>query len=128
MATDYGTDVSCTTDLDPLFSVVSGTTAVAQALARRLQTPAGGLIGDPDYGYDLRAWVNRPLGQRELFELRQAVVAEVLKDERVASAEVTVARTGSSLTVDVAVILLEGETFSLVLAVTAVTVAVLQGG
>lgn len=125
---DYGTDVSCTTGLDPTFALVSGTTVVAQALARRLQTPPGGLIDDPNYGFDLRSWVNAPLGARERFEASSRIEAECLKDERVESAEVTVTQNDAagSLTVGINVELADGATFQLVLSASAVTVSVLE--
>ena len=43
-----GVDLYCISDLDPAGRTVSGNEALAQALARRLQTPRGSLaaIGD----------------------------------------------------------------------------------
>ena len=127
MADDYGTDCTATTDLDPYFTLVSGTTVVAQSLARRLQTPPGGLVDDPDYGYDLRSWVNRDMTTRDRFELTQRVEAECMKDERVSSLTVDLAVTTTTITVDLAVTLRAGETFPLVLTVSSVTVSVLGG-
>lgn len=127
MADDYGTDCTATTDLDPYFTLVSGTTVVAQSLARRLQTPPGGLLDDPDYGYDLRSWVNRDMTTRDRFELTQRVEAEVMKDERVSSVVVSLGVTTTTITVDLAVTLRAGETFPLVLTVSSVTVSVLGG-
>ena len=127
MADDYGTDCAATTDLDPYFTLVSGATVVAQSLARRLQTPPGGLVDDPDYGYDLRSWVNRGMTTRESFELTQRVEAECMKDERVSSVVVSLATTTTTITVDLAVTLRSGETFPLVLTVSLVTVSVLGG-
>jgi hypothetical protein len=58
MATDFGTDISCYPDLDGSFGLVSGFTLIAQDLARRLETPRGGLFYDSNYGTDVRGWVN----------------------------------------------------------------------
>ena len=63
--TDIGTDLYCISDLDPAGRTVSGPEALAQAIARRLQTPRGALaaIGDdPDYGLDLRDYVGDDVG------------------------------------------------------------------
>jgi hypothetical protein len=57
MATDYGTDISCYPDIDASFGVVSGFTLI-EDLARRLETPRGGLFYDSNYGTDVRGWVN----------------------------------------------------------------------
>lgn len=85
MATDHGTDFSCVTDLDAGLSTVSGRTCLLQAIARRLITPPGALLGSPDYGYDCRKWINcthpRPLGG-----IASAVAKEARKDERVLAA------------------------------------------
>ena len=53
-------------DLDPYFRVVTGRTAVAQALLRRLVTPRGGLLGEPLYGLDVRAAVTAEVIAAEL--------------------------------------------------------------
>jgi phage baseplate assembly protein W len=87
--TDYGSDFSCVADFDATMSVVTGPLVVAQAVARRLETPRGGLWYDPNYGTDLRQYLN---GHPPPFRIRTAIEAEALKDERVerVSAEVTV--------------------------------------
>lgn len=115
MATDYGTDVSCSTSLDPYFSLVSGPEGVAQAIARRLQTPLGGLLTDPTYGFDLRALLNSGLTQAAVLAIQTGVEAQCLYDERVDSASVSVEVVGSSgvCTVGVSPVLVDGETFTL---------------
>lgn len=129
---DYGTDVSTVTsagvlDLDPYFTLVSGQTAMAHAIARRLSTPLGGLIDDPDYGFDLTALVNVPTDERTLFEARSECEAQCLLDERVNDATVTMDAEDGAPTVSVALELSDGVTFTLVLAVSAVTVEILEG-
>jgi len=90
MATDYGTAFSCVGDLTQTLSRVSGNVCVAEAVARRLITPPGALLGSPDYGYDLRQWIGsshpRPLGSIEA-----AIAEEARKDERVLDATASVA-------------------------------------
>lgn len=63
---DYGTDLSCVVDLDAGLAEVTGNTLLAQALARRLITPRGGLLDDPNYGYDLTQFLNADIGPTDL--------------------------------------------------------------
>jgi len=126
--TDLGTDVHAVTDLDPAFRQVSGRLAHAQAIARRLGTPRGDLarIGDdPDYGEDLRRFVGDDVGPRVVFEVQSAVEREALKDERTESCTAVATFAGGALTVAVRLADAEGP-FSLVLAVSDVTVSVLK--
>ena len=115
MATDYGTDVSCLTSLDPYFSLVSGAEGVAQAVARRLQTPLGGLLTDPTYGFDLRALLNEGVTRASTLAIQSGIEAQCLYDGRVDSAEVSVDVDYASGVCDIVVslVLVEGETFSL---------------
>jgi len=86
---DLGTDISTPagTDglpgLDPAFRVVSGRTALAQALLRRLTTPRGSLVGDAGYGHDVRAWANDTLDAGALRRIEARVADELRADERV---------------------------------------------
>lgn len=115
MATDYGTDVSCSTYLDPYFALVSGPEGVAQAIARRLQTPLGGLLTDPTYGFDLRALLNSGLTQAATLAIQTGIEAQCLYDERVDSVEVQVEMDDATgvCTIEVSPVLVEGETFTL---------------
>lgn len=85
---DLGTDFSCVFGLDPRCIEVSGRTGLAQAVARRLITPRGRLIRYPNYGYDLRQFLNADLSPSELAQIQTQATAECLKDERVKSASV----------------------------------------
>jgi hypothetical protein len=57
-APELGVDLAALPDLDPSFPLVAGLANLGQALARRLETPRGGLFYDPNYGTDVRAWLN----------------------------------------------------------------------
>ncbi len=81
--TDYGTELSCVNDIASDGRMVSGFAVVAEALVRRLQTPRGRLIGDPNYGMDLRQYINADMSPRDIVGLRAAVSAECAKDDRV---------------------------------------------
>jgi phage baseplate assembly protein W len=122
--TDFGTDISTATGLDPLFVPISGT---AVALARRLQTARGGLHYDPDYGLDLRAWLNESFDAAGVARLQSAIAAEAAKDERIAAATaaVTLDPRRMVMTVRIAAVTALGP-FRLVLSVDRVTTRILQ--
>jgi phage baseplate assembly protein W len=87
----WGSDVSCDQDLDP--STVldpSSFVVLAQAIHRRLQTPRGKLIDDPTYGWDLRGELNKGITLAQVDGISRRVRSEVLKDDRIKSAQVTV--------------------------------------
>ncbi len=126
MTADLGTDLSCVSDLDATGAVVSGRRLLAEACARRLSTPRGALIDDPNYGYDLTDFVNADLGIGDLDAIQSGISSECLKDERVLACAALV-----TLDVDgvmtVTVQLTDGDgPFTLVLAVSDVTVDLLK--
>lgn len=124
--TDYGSAVSWVSDMAPEGHVVTGNRVVAEALARRLMTPRGRLIGYPNYGYDLTQFVNADMSERDLIAMQAGIKAECEKDERVESASVaSVLRSDGLMTVTINVVGAKGP-FSLVLEVSAVTVKLLE--
>jgi len=122
---DFGLDISTpgALDLDPYFAMVTGWEQLAQALARRILTPTGGLRDDAAYGFDVRAYLNDtpPPARVVAAEVR----AQWLADERVEDCDVSVTFEGDTLSVAGVVLTSEGA-FRLVLAVSAVTVSVLR--
>lgn len=124
--TDYGTDFACVDDLETTLVTVSGSRVVAEAVARRLLTPTGRLIGDANYGYNLGDWCGADVGPRDIDEIQAACAAEAEKDERVLSASCVATFAADVLTVTLTGFLLTSEAFSLVLAVSAVTVEILE--
>lgn len=85
MADAFGSDISCVAGLDPNFTLTSGAACVAQAIARRLTTPRGGLFYDPNYGTDVREILAAKIDRRRLEDWRARIETEVRKDDRVAS-------------------------------------------
>src|SRR5207253_1177574 len=79
---DFGADLSALPDLDIRWPLQDGRRNLAEAIARRLQTPRGGLFYAPDYGTDVRSWLNEVLTEDDLFRVKMAVEAECEKDER----------------------------------------------
>ena len=114
-------------DLDPYFRIVTGAKAVASAIACRLTCPRGGLIDDEEYGYDIRELVNQPLTATFARDAAQDIEAQCSLDERVSDAVVELSEEDGVLTVSVALELYDDVASTLVLAVSAVTVAILQG-
>jgi phage baseplate assembly protein W len=84
-----GSDLAGVDDLSPAMTEVSGRVALAQSLARRLITPRGALIYDVNYGYDLNQWVNADVSQADIAQIQGYVRQEMLKDQRVISAQVS---------------------------------------
>jgi hypothetical protein len=127
---DYGIDLDCGEEgLSPTFELTAGRVALAQAIAHRLQTPRGGLLDDPNFGIDVRSWLNDSGSPVRVFALRQALLAEVLKDERVQSAQarVTFAPSGQTLTLQLSITPVDSDTpFALTLEVTRLTVELLD--
>lgn len=126
---DYGTTVSCVTDLAAPARLVSGLRVVGEAVARRLTTPAGGLIDDPEYGLDLRQYVNGDLARADLDRLASEIESEARKDERVArvAATVTYDERARKLTATLQIATASGP-FSLVLTASQAGATYLLGG
>jgi hypothetical protein len=101
---------------------------IAQALARRLQTPRGTLQDDLDYGRDLRAYLNRGLAVQDLRALEGEVRLEAAKDDRISEVEASVTLpTLSRLSIALKVYPEDPNTggpFDLILAVTSAEVVV----
>jgi phage baseplate assembly protein W len=122
---DFGTEVSCISDFAADGRTVTGNAVVGEAIARRLSTPRGRLIDDPNYGFDLTAYVFDDMTARDIAALCAGATAEALKDERVQDAAVQAVLAKGLLTVTVSITTALGP-FRLVLAVTAVSFAVLS--
>lgn len=124
---DLGTDIYCVDDIDPSFAVVDGARALAQAIARRLATPRGGLFYDTEYGFDLTAFLNADIDDRAAFQIAVGVENEALKDERVRECRATVAYDAQT---EVMRVVLAGVSssgpFQLILGVSDVSVEVLR--
>lgn len=120
-ATDiFGVDIDCTTDHGFVFGLTAGFTTLGNALIRRLITPRGGLWYDPDYGFDVRSYLNVALTRSKMGELIQGIEAECRKDDRVRDASAVATAVGFP-DVDLRIVLqvttAAGPTFPLVLSV-----------
>lgn len=125
---DYGSDIESSLGLDPSFALVTGRRAVAQALVRRYGTPRGGLFYDPEYGFDLRLFVNSNVTEAMLFQISSGAEAEAVKDQRVLSCSVSAAFDAPTETLRVTVSAVsQFGPFSLVLGIDSATVAIIEG-
>lgn len=87
MAADHGSDWAGVTDITPDLREVDGRQGLAEALATRLFQPLGGVFYDQTNGYDTRTLLSAETVPRNI---RQSILAQLLADERVESADVRV--------------------------------------
>lgn len=86
-----GSDFSVGTDWSPTFRTVSGRTALAQSILRRLQTNRGHWPFAPDLGFNLRAALSSSFDPRTgAARIAAQVEEQCLQDPRVEEADVTV--------------------------------------
>lgn len=123
MAIDYGTTFACATDFTPQMSTVSGLRAVAEAVARRLQTDRGALWYDLDYGTNITRFVNAAV---PLSSIETMVENEAIKDERVNDCTCEATQIDMSLSLRIQLEADEGP-FEFVLSVSELTVSILWG-
>lgn len=122
-APDFGTDFSAVDDLDPNMRTISGRQVLKEACARRLSTPRGGLWYAPNYGDDVRRYLNSNTDPRVI---EQTAAAELAQDDRVESVSVSVTfdEEQGTFTLDVALTDAEGP-FEFTLAVDSLTAKIL---
>lgn len=124
---EFGTDVLCFPDLDGTFTVVGDGRVLSEALARRLSTPRGSLPFYPDYGFDVRAFLNESMSADDIYRFKAGVERECEADERVLSADASVSfeANASRLRLSVIVTTASGE-YRFTLLVTQLTAELLQ--
>lgn len=109
------TDFAGVDDLD-IDVEVSDAAAVAEAVARRITTPEGGVFYDPRYkSTDLTAWLSRVVTFVGLFDLRTTLSDCIAEESRVADFTVDVAfyAESSELRVTIEGVTVDGGTFEL---------------
>jgi phage baseplate assembly protein W len=127
-AIDYGWDILTFPDLDVSFTPVNSARILSEALAKRFSTPTGKLFFHPDYGLDLREYLNSPMTDTLLIRIKSAVEIQAIQDERIFEALSTVSYDAASSTLLVQVDATSAfGPFSMVLAVTSVTVELILG-
>lgn len=130
MTTTYGLDLDCVEDLHiTLRAASSEKLALAQAIARRMQTPRGRLLDDPEYGYDLRRWIGTTDPPVALIEA--AIASEARKDERVSDCSAIVTFDRDTHTIDARFAIVpraSSDSFDFTLSVGSLTASVLLEG
>lgn len=123
----HGVDVDCIEDATADFRLARGRRNLANAIARRLSTPRGGLRYDPEYGLDLREFLNEDVTGAEIANAPGEITLEVEKDPRVQAARVRLVYNfaASSLRVTIGIVDALGP-FTLVLSVSKLTVEILD--
>ena len=92
MATNYGRDISVTTELRT-GRFAKGLRIVAEAAFRRLTTPRGMLRGgedEADYGLDLSECIGSAATKATAASLPGRIKSELLKDERIVDVAVDI--------------------------------------
>jgi phage baseplate assembly protein W len=104
-------------------TLVSGYKSLGLQLMKRLSTRRGTLFYDLNYGDDLRLFMNRPINQAILDQIKYTIKSQCEQDPRVNNADVTVNYNNStlSLEVDIFITTLLGP-FTLVISVNALTI------
>jgi hypothetical protein len=116
----YGVDIDCLNGVGFVLGLASGLKNLANALARRLITPRGGLFYDPDYGFDIRAYLNIALTRSKQGELVSGIEDECRKDARVQNVLAQVTAVGfpaTNLGIALRVTPGSGPTFPLILSI-----------
>ncbi len=123
---DYGSDLSCATDITADAKELTGDDPliVAESDVRRLTTDRGTLIDDPDFGWNLEQLIQKPMTPAEVATIAGQVRGELVKDDRHETLNVwTTGQTTSNLIVHVRGTTAKGP-FRLVMAITDGGVAV----
>jgi hypothetical protein len=118
----YGTDLVCVTDLDPYLAETdpNSVQSLAQDCFHRITTARLSLIGDPNYGIDIRAALSAPQTPQQIQSWAGQISTELRKDDRVVDADVTmVFKLPSTYTITILITPADPNltTFSLVLSV-----------
>lgn len=126
----YGQDLSATKRLN-YGRIVSGGELLAEAAYRRLITVRGTLLDDPNYGLGLVRWLQTEYTPAMLAALPAIIRLELMKDQRLDSVNVEIESTRNAssavaMQIEITGAGVNGEGFSLVLAVTDVTVDLLE--
>ena len=114
-------------DVDPFGGEVDGRLGLLESCERRLVTYAGTLINSPNYGRDVRQWLNDDVGPRELAQIASECDEQMLQDERIVSSRAVATLLNSTLMVDVPLFDQRGP-FGFTMSVSDVTVAILARG
>ncbi len=122
---DYGVDFRSLPTFD--WGTKSGASNLLEAAYWRLVTPRGALSYDPDYGLDLRQFVQRPWNPSLKYEMETLIAAELEKDPRIERAFVDAQQIDlEQVQISIRIRAEEDEEFTLVIGVNKLTLEVLR--
>lgn len=101
---DFGIDIDLGADLDPMFGLVSGRTALKQSILRRLTSDRGSLTtisGDAQYGFNIRSLLNIDFSPAELQGWKSKIREQALADERVQNASVEITNIQTTIKISI---------------------------
>lgn len=95
---DLGSDIGGVDDIDAALTFVEGARCWAEALMCRLGNVTGTTEDDPTNGYDLSLLVG---SSAEPGDVERKVVAQMMSDERTATARAKMTRVGGAATITI---------------------------
>lgn len=121
-----GVGLDMVSDLPKKWSFASGFKVVANSIARALTTPNGAADWAPGRGFDVRLLLKLGATPAQVAQAEHYITAECEADERVSSAEVSIAFVSSTgiATITIALVTTSGP-FTLILQVSDLTVEIL---
>lgn len=113
----FGLDVSTfrsgTPGLDPTFELQDGARNVVEVVARRWLTPYGTLEGAPDFGHDVRQYMQARQTAITRARAKIALRAEALKEQRVKDCLIEIKPLDKVMRIEAVVVVDPGQRFSL---------------
>lgn len=130
MEIDFGVDISCYPDYDPLGTMVSGVVALGQRIARRITNLRGAWFWSPNDCTDVRSNLNATITSSRQSDIKSDIERECLNEEVVSTvnADVSVSplsTLGQTITIHITGTTATNKTFKYIMAVTDVTLAIL---
>ena len=124
ITTDYGKDVR----IGKVVGTSSGLRNLIEALSRRLSIAKGSLFYDPEYGEDLRLYLNQEMTADVLDTIKVAIEQQLERDERVQEArcKITFNSQAFNLKINITITPFIGKTFTLILSVDKLSVQLLE--
>jgi hypothetical protein len=123
---NYGTDVYCTTDLDPYLSLTYS--ALPQDLYHMISTPAGSLFFSPASTMDLRDLLSEAVTPGRITAMQGQIADVIAADERVTNVQVvlTFSVDTAIMNVSIAVTPIAGQPFTLIMQVSKLSIQLLN--
>jgi hypothetical protein len=118
---ELGTCIGGITSVDYALTKVSGRTALAHRILRRLTTPRGGLFYAPTYGYDLAELIGSAV---PMSVVEHRMTEQILYEEEVEDARCTATLANGTLSVDIQCVDADGP-FELAISASDITIAAL---